>query len=251
MRSTVVSLALLLTACPSTTQSNTDRSATAKSPPEAKATAEPKPETKAEPEPKPEPEPEPTKQAPTPKPPPPDALATVSDEAPFPLAQTLGKTPQEVQPKLGEPTGKGLSRKSCLRYLPERTWFECNYAWQRYEDPTGTYAAVAVGYEDGRAVSMSFEAIPGEGEFDPKAALAQLGLSLPGEPSITEPKEGVKVWSWFNSHARLLIADQQYRVEVSAVDGKWEHSKVEVLLNHPLTDAQKAKLKPTGSASGD
>ncbi len=247
MRSTVVCLAALLTACPSPEQPAPQASPTP-TPASASASAKPTPVEPATP-PAPS-EPATPPQAPVvPPPPPAGALATVTEAAPFPLPQMLGKAPTEIQPRLGEPTGKGMSRTSCLRYLPERTWFDCKYAWQRYEDPSGTYAAVAVGYEDGKSVSMSFEAIPGEGEFEPKAALAQLGVTLPGEPAITEPKEGVKVWSWFNSNARLLIHDQQYRVEVSAVDGKWEHSKVELLLNHPLSEAQLAKVKQPGNAS--
>ena len=55
------------------------------------------------------------------------------------------------------------------------------------------------------------------------------------------------VWSWFNNAARLVVHDKQYRVEVSSVGGTWDSSKVEFFLNHPLTDAQKAKVRAPSS----
>lgn len=174
--------------------------------------------------------------------------ATLSKDVKFPLSEMLGKKPGEVEPKLGEPTGKGMARKSCIRFLPERTWFECDYAMQRYADPTGTYDAVTLTYEDGVSTGIAFEGVPGEGAFDPKAALAHVGVTLPGEPKQSAPAENVTLWSWFNGSARLLVHDKQYRVEVSSVDGTWDSSKVEFFLNHPLTDEQKAKIRTPGSA---
>ena len=167
----------------------------------------------------------------------------LAEAGPLPLKEMLGQPPPVVQEKLGEPTGKGMQRKSCVRYTPERIWFGCNYAFQRYEDKTGTYKAVQVGYEDGKATSVGFEHIPGEGAFDPIVALRKIGLELPGDPTVKEPADNTKLWSWFNSTSRLLIDGKQYRVEVSTVDNKWEHSKVEVILNHPLDEAQKKKIK--------
>ncbi len=122
-------------------------------------------------------------------------------------------------------------------------WFDCSYAFQRYEDPTGTYAAVQVGYEEGVATELAFEAIPGTGDFDPKAALRSVGLILPGNAKLDKPAEGVQRWSWFNSEARLLVHDLQYRVEVTVIDGQWARSQVRVTLNHPLSAEQKARIR--------
>ena len=170
--------------------------------------------------------------------------AKLLPNAPLPISDLLGKAPADAQAKLGEPTGKGMTRTSCVRFLPERVWFECGYAHQRYADTTGTYKAVQVSYEDGKAASIAFEGVPGEGAFEPVQALAKVGLELPSPPRVSEPKEGVKLYSWFNDEARLVIDGLQYRVEVSTVDDKWEHSKVEIVLNHPLDAAQQAKVKP-------
>ena len=176
--------------------------------------------------------------------------AKLLPNAPLPLADLLGKPPAEAQKKLGEPTGKGMQRTSCVRFLPERIWFECNYAHQRYNDTTGTYKAVQVSYEDGKAAAVAFEGIPGEGAFDPVAALAKVGLELPSAPRPSEPAEAVKLWSWFNSEARLVVDGLQYRVEVSTVDDKWENAKVEIILNHPLDAAQQSRIKEVRGKSG-
>lgn len=170
-------------------------------------------------------------------------LATVSSDVPLPLTALLGKPPAEVEARLGEPQGKGMMRKSCVRFLPDRVWFECDYAWQRYADKTGNYSAIQVGYEDGISTSVAYEGVKGEGEFDPAKALAAVGVTLPGKPRQTTPAENATLWSWFNSDARLVLDERQYRVEVSAVESKWDRSKVEFLLNHPLSDEQKAKIK--------
>src|SRR5688500_12897455 len=55
---------------------------------------------------------------------------------PLPIEEMIGHTPAEVEAKLGDALGKGESRTSCVRYVPERTWFECKHARQRYADPT-------------------------------------------------------------------------------------------------------------------
>ncbi len=179
-----------------------------------------------------------------------EAAAELLPDAPLPIADILGKPPAEAQAKLGEPTGKGMQRTSCVRFLPERVWFECSYAHQRYNDTTGTYKAVQVSYEDGKAAAVAFEGVPGEGAFDPIAALAKVGLKLPGTPRESSPNEGVKLWSWFNSDARLVLGGLQYRVEVSTIDDKWENAKVEIILNHPLDEAQQAKIKDVRGKSG-
>ncbi len=246
MRVSLACVALLLTACPSDSSPQDPPVAEAQAQPESKpapvATSVSKPDAgpvvKADPVPVAKLDEGPT--------------ATVTEDTKFPLPQMLGKAPSEIQPRLGDPTGKGMSRKSCLRFLPERTWFECAYSFQRYVDASSTYAAIAVSYEDGVSTGLVFEGIPGEGAFDPKAALAQVGVTLAGEPELSNPEENVQLWSWFNGAARLRVHGRQYRVEVSSVDGKWETSKVEFILNDPLTAAQKATVrKPAAPSSGD
>jgi hypothetical protein len=119
--------------------------------------------------------------------------------------------------------------------VPERTWFKCAHAKQRYADPTDKFKAIGVEYEDGKASALAFDGLQGEGPFDPKRALAFVGLELPGEPKVEEPEPGTKVYSWFNASARLLIAGRQYRAVVSSVADDWARSKVELILNDPLS----------------
>ena len=188
MRVPLACVALLLTACPSDGSSEKPPAAKPAPTAEAKPAADTKPLVKPDTDPVAKPLPKPD-DGPT---------ATVTEDSKFPLPQMLGKAPAEIQPRLGDPTGKGMSRKSCLRFLPKRTWFECAYSFQRYVDPTSTYDAISVTYEDGISTGLAFEAIPGEGPFDPKAALAQLGVTLVGEPKLSKPEENVELWSWFN-----------------------------------------------------
>lgn len=238
MRLPLACLALLLTACP--TQQSGDSSAAKTEPMPAEPAAEP-----AEPE---QPAPAPAAVEKPPSEPSAGSLATVSADVTYPLPQILGKSPAEVEPKLGDPTGKGISRTSCIRFLPERTWFECEFAMQRYADPTGTYDAITVTYEDGVSTGIAFEGIPGDGDFDPKAALAHVGVELVGEPKVSTPADDVTLSSWFNAAARLLVHGKQYRVEVSSIGGTWGSSKVEFFLNHPLTGAQQAKVRTPDDA---
>ena len=243
MRLLLVCAAALLPACPSAEPPASKpyaKKSAAK--PDAKAEAKPdapKPEAKAEP--KPNDAAKPTTKLDGP-------LATLSSDVKFPLTEMLGKTPQEIQPKLGEPTGKGMVRESCVRYLPDRTWFDCKYVMQRYEDPTRTYKALSFVYEDGVSAGMAIEGIPGEGTFDPVAALAHVGVTLPNPPKEAAPADDVKLWTWFNGAARLVVGGSQYRVEVSSVDGKWETSKVEFINNHPLTKAQESRKRAPASS---
>lgn len=256
MRLLLACTALLLTACPSSPKPSAPKPSEAKSKREAadaqtvkvdaaalKAAATPLTEKQAE-----------TKEAAAEPPKKADATpkddgkrATVSTDVKFSLPDMLGKTPADIQPRLGDPTGKGIARNSCVRFLPERTWFECKYAMQRYVDPTATYKAITVTYEDGVATGLAFEGVPGEGDFDAKAALAHVGVTLVGEPKESAPAENVALWSWFNNAARLVVHDKQYRVEVSSVGGTWDSSKVEFFLNHPLTDEQKTKIRAPSS----
>jgi hypothetical protein len=176
-------------------------------------------------------------------------LGKVLDDAPVSIVSLLGKTPQEAEQHLGPPLpdSKGGMRDSCVRYVPDRVWFRCKFAWQRYSDKTGTFGAIHVTYEDGKVSGVSFERIPGEGPFDPKQALRKVGLELPGEPKLENPEEGVTTWSWWNASARLLVYDRQYRVRVSSVKGTWESAKVEIILNDALSESEKARVFDPGS----
>jgi hypothetical protein len=78
--------------------------------------------------------------------------------------------------------------------------------------------------------------------------VANVGIDLPGSPTSHTPAEGVTRWSWFNSEARLLIDAHQYRVEVSNIGGEWAKTRVDVILNDPLTPEQQAKVVQTDAA---
>jgi hypothetical protein len=177
------------------------------------------------------------------------ALAKLRDDVPLPLPRLLGRPVAEVQAELGEHLQKGFLRKSCLRFAPERTWFQCEYAMQRYADRTGNFAAVRVTYEDGVSAAVAYDGWKhGSGAFDPQALLAAVGLELP-EPGVeSAPTAGVRVWRWFNNVARLVIDGKQHRVEVSVRGDDWGSSRVEVFLNDPLTPAQQARVMPVGGA---
>lgn len=183
-------------------------------------------------------------------------LARVLEGKALPLVELLGQPPAKVESLLGPPLPdqKGGMRKSCVRFLPERTWFRCQHAWQRYSDKTETFGVVQVTYEDGKSTAVAFENIPGAGTFAPKQALTKVGLALPGVAKLENPQEGVTVWSWFNSEARLMIHGRQYRVRVSTVDGKWETAKVEVILNDELDQSERARVftpRGEGDTPGD
>ena len=169
-------------------------------------------------------------------------------EGPLPLVEMLGSSPPSVESHLGEPFAKGMMRDSCVRFLPERTWFRCAYAWQRYQDRTGTFVAVQVAYENGKASAIALEGVPGEGPFDPRRALLAVGVELPGEPTESSPAPDAKLWSWFNAAARLVVHGRQFRVEVSSVGDRWDTSKVEIILNDPLTPEEREKIIETKSA---
>jgi len=170
-----------------------------------------------------------------------EALGRVLDDAPLPIEDMLGAPPKEVESHLAPPPGKGMMRKSCVRFVPERTWFSCTYVEQRYGDPTGRFGAIGVEYTDGRATSLWWEQIPGEGPFDPTKALRIVGLELPGEPTVRHPKPKITVYDYFNNQARLKIHGKEFRVEVSVIDDEWKHSKVQIWENSPLTPDQAAR----------
>ena len=193
-----------------------------------------------------EPEPQQTAPArPAPAPAADLALAQVREDVPLPVTRLLGRPVAEVQAQLGEHTGKGMQRESCVRFVPERVFFGCHYAMQRYVDKTGTFAGVRVGYEDGVATELAYDGYnAGSGAFTPEALLAAVGLTLPGPGKESAPAPDVRLWTWFNSLARLKIAGKQYRVEVSVVGDDWARAQVSVILNEPLTPEQQAKIRP-------
>ena len=162
-------------------------------------------------------------------------------DAPIPLAELFGAEPAKAETMFGDPIAKGGTKDSCVRFVPDRTWFKCKHAWQRYSDKTGTAESLYVTYEDGKVAAVAFEKVKGEGPFDPTGALKKVGLELPEPPTLKRPTDNVKLWSWFNAQARLVFGERQYRVEVSTVDDQWETSKVDIMLNDPLNDDEKAR----------
>jgi hypothetical protein len=172
-------------------------------------------------------------------------LGAVRDDVPLPLTALLGHSVAEVQAQLGEHTGKGMQRESCVRHVPERTFFGCHYALQRYLDKTGTWAGVRIGYEDNVATEVSYDGFKaGSGPVTPEALLAAAGLTLPAPGKESAPASDVRLWTWFNSLARLKIGGKQYRVEASVVGDDWARTRVSVILNDPLTPEQQAKIRP-------
>jgi hypothetical protein len=169
-------------------------------------------------------------------------FATIRDDVPLPLTKLLHRPPPEVEAELGDPPGKGFARKSCVRFAPKRIFFECAYASQDYADATGTFKSVTIDYEDGISSRVSYNGLPGEGPLTWQEALDIVGLELPNPPRTRHPDDGVTVWSWYNSAARLIYRGRQYRVEVSIVDDDRKRARVDIIVNHPLTDAQKAKV---------
>ena len=183
----------------------------------------------------------------------PEKLAETRDDVPLPLTKLLGQPVADVQAQLGEHTGKGMAKKSCVRFVPERKFFGCEYALQRYVDKTGNFTSIQVAYEDGVATAIAYDGWKhATGPFDAQALLSAIGLTLPEPGELTTPQPNVKLWRWFNQRARLRIHGKQHRVEVSVINDDWARSRVEVILNDPLTPEQTAKiLQPGGSNVGD
>ena len=168
--------------------------------------------------------------------------AIIRDDVALPLSSLLGQVPQDVEAMLGDPPGKGFLKNSCVRFAPKRIFFGCEYASQTYADKTGTFGSVTVDYEDGRSARVAFTGLPGEGPLTWQEALALVGLEIPRAPATRSPADGVTVWSWYNGAARLFIGGQQYRVEASVVGDDRSRAKVDVILNHPLSPEQEAKI---------
>jgi hypothetical protein len=183
----------------------------------------------------------PAKAEPPAKPQPP--LAQVREDVPLPLPAVLGVPVAEVEKKLGAPTGKGMMRSTCVRFVPERTFFACKYTTQRYADPHGNFAGVSIEYEDGIATGIAFDGWKkATGPVEPAPLLAAIGLTLPEQPDVDTPAEGVRRWQWFNHKARLLLGGKQHRVEMSTAGDSWERTRIEIVLNEQLTPEQKAKI---------
>ncbi|MFZ6184298.1 hypothetical protein [Nannocystis pusilla] len=178
----------------------------------------------------------------------PTTFGKVRSDVSLPLPALLGQPVASVEANFGEHQGKGMARSTCVRFAPERTFFRCNFALQRYADKGDEWAGIRVEYEDGIAASIGFDGYKkGSGPFDPKALLAAVGLELPDEPRTDAPAAGVRRWAWFNDRARLKIGEHQYRVEISVVGDDWARSRIDVLLNEPLSPEQKAKIVEPGA----
>ncbi len=164
------------------------------------------------------------------------------------LGKIANKSPDEVDALLGEPTQTGSDRISCVRFVPERVFFACEQEIRLYAHPQ--FESIRVEFEDGRAAAVALSGLPGEGSFDHQAALAAVGLELPGEPKHDNPPltskaagDVVDRWEWGNSRARLLIDGLEHRVRLSVVNGEWRRAKLELINNNPLDDDQKARIK--------
>jgi hypothetical protein len=176
---------------------------------------------------------------------PPTTFGKVRSDVTLPLPALLGQPVASVEANFGEHQTKGMARSTCVRFAPERTFFSCSFALQRYADKGDEWSGIRVEYEDGVAASIGFDGYKkGTGPFDPKQLLAAVGIELPDEPRTDSPAEGVRRWVWFNDRARLKIGEHQYRVEISVVGDDWARSRIDVLLNDPLTPEQKAKIVP-------
>ena len=172
------------------------------------------------------------------------------------LSKLLHQSPETVEALLGKPTETGSQRISCVRFVPERVFFACQQEARFYAHPE--LERIVVEYEDGRAATIQLVGLQGEGEFSPDKALAIAGLALPGNPRVTNPPFGmgdtpdqkVQAWDWFNGEARMRVEGQQFRVRVSVVNGEWKRSKIEVINNNPLDEAQRGRVKMSRSDPG-
>jgi hypothetical protein len=152
----------------------------------------------------------------------------------------LFQTPEAVDAKLGTPTKTARVYETCYRATPYKVMFKCDGNQRDYQLDSGE--RIEVTFEDGVATAMAVIALPGAGDFDPRVALELAGLDLPGEPKASNPSEVAELWEWFNDEARLPLKKHEFRVQVSVVEKDWKRSKVEVLDNTALNDAQKAKI---------
>ncbi len=175
-------------------------------------------------------------------------LGRLSPSSAIDLDKIVHKTPAEVDAVLGEPTATGSDRISCVRFVPERVFFACEQEIRAYGHPD--FESIRVEFEDGRAAQIALGGLPGQGEFTPGAALASVGVELPGEPHHDNPplvgqgaNNTVDRWEWGNAGARLLVDGVQFRVRLSVVNGEWARSKLEIINNNPLDADQEARIK--------
>lgn len=165
------------------------------------------------------------------------------------LRKLANKTPAEVDAVLDAPTETGSDRISCVRFVPERVFFACEQQIRLYGHRD--FESIRVEFEDGRAATVALNGLPGVGDFDPKAALALVGLELPNEPVHDNPGfvagqagDVVDRWEWGNARARLLIDGLEHRVRLTVINGEWRRAKLELINNNPLSPEQKERIKP-------
>ncbi len=178
--------------------------------------------------------------------------ATLREDVPLPLSKLLGHAPADVEALLGEPMTKGVVKKSCVRFAPKRIFFRCKFVSQTYADKTGNFQSVSIDYEDGLSTRVSFNGLQGEGPFSWQEGLEIAGLELPNPPKTSQPAENVTLWHWYNGAARLLIHEQQFRVEISVIENDRTRAKIDVIQNHPLSPEQQAntiEVKARGPAT--
>ena len=169
------------------------------------------------------------------------------------LTKIVHKSPAEVDAVLGAPTDTGTDRISCVRFVPERVFFACEQEIRVYGHPK--FESIRVEFEDGYAAVVALAGLPGEGEFEPEAALASVGLSLPESPAHDNPalNQGtgqVDRWEWGNSRARLRVDGLEHRVRLTVVDGDWRRAKLELIENNPLSPEQQARVKAPRGGEG-
>lgn len=162
------------------------------------------------------------------------------------LTKILRKSPEEAEKVLGTPKEQAQRERSCVRFVPERTFFKCNHDTRMYDHDK--VSSVRVEYHDGFASVVEIIGLPGSGGFSYDAALSLVGLVLPREPkhenppATNDPDAVIDVWAWGNSSARLVVDGHQFRVRVSVVNGEWFRAKVEVIDNSPLSEDEKSRI---------
>lgn len=175
-------------------------------------------------------------------------LGKFVEDGPVPWTQLLRKSPEEVEKLVGEPKDSGEGRITCVRFVPERVMFECEEEIRLY-DLEG-FETLAIEYEDGKAANVSVVGFQNaEQEVSAANALALVGLELPVNGKMREVDGEATLWEWFNSLARLKIDDDQFMVRLSTVEKDWARTKLEVIVNSPLTEDEKSRIKATGAAA--
>jgi hypothetical protein len=171
------------------------------------------------------------------------------------LNALVNKSAEQLDAVLGPPKEVGTDRISCVRFVPERVFFACVQEIRVYEHKE--FEQIRVELEDGRAAMVAISGLPGDGPFEPTAALASVGVTLPEAPFHDKPALGmggepgdvVDRWEWGNASARLRIDELEFRVRLSVVNNDWRRAKLELINNEPLTDEQTEKIKlPRGQA---